>query len=61
MERCSTVTWSEMSVQEFRRSYVLTCGDVDVCDIHGAIQSLNRDYIAQDVSKVVQSHGVCDL
>lgn len=42
-------------------SSVLTCGDIDVCDIHSAIQNLNRADAAQDVPEVVQSADVCNI
>lgn len=46
---------------EFRRSCVLTCDDVDVCDIYGAIQGLGRADIVQDVPEGIQCPDDCHV
>lgn len=46
---------------EFRTSSSLTCGDIDVCDVHGAIQGLGRADIVQDVPEGLQCPEVCNV
>lgn len=45
----------------FRRSSLLTCGDIDVCNVYGAIPDLGRADIAQDVPQGIQRPNICNV
>lgn len=48
--------WTALGTQWWHSDWFssLTCGDVNVCDIRGAVQSQEEAAVAQDVPEVVQ-------
>lgn len=46
---------------QIRKSSILTCGDVNVCDIHSVTQGQGNAAVAQDAPQVVQCRDICNI